>query len=101
MTPTPPGYADASDPEKGVLPAGSGSPILRKPPRSASGLMTEVDKLHGYREDVGGNGNGEKTAAKVDDFRLSLTAPDNTNVVLDGDMKKSKVTFIILCNISL
>ena len=94
----PPGYAYASDPEKGDSLTGSGTRYLRKQPPSASdsgGLMKEVDKL---REGAGED-DGEKKPAHTRDsnnLRLSLTSPpDNSNVILDDEIKKTKVSFII------
>jgi len=107
MTSAPPGYAYTSDPEKGASPTESGTPTSRKPLRTSSSgaLMMEVDKLHGYREGVDENDDREKRAANThvsDNFRLSLTAPpDNTHVVLDDDVKNTKVSSIILYHHSL
>jgi len=104
MTSAPPGYAYTSDPEKGASPTESGTPTSRKILRASSSgaLMMEVDKLHGYRDGVDENDNGEKRAAHTDNFRLSLTSPpDNTHVVLDDDVKKTKVSSIILYHHSL
>jgi len=92
----PPGYAYTSDPEKGGSPKGNKTNVLRRQHPDASGsgiLLREVDKLQGYREIPGGNGGKKPLYAHHKPNNFSLTSPDNTHVVLDEDIKKTKVSF--------
>jgi len=91
----PPVYAYASDPEKGGSPKGNKTVLRRQHPNaSGSGiLLKEVDKLQGYREIPGGHGGKKPPYAHHNPNNFSLSSPDNTNVVLDEDIKKTKVSF--------
>ena len=101
-TSAPPGYAYASDPEKGGSPKSNKANLLRRQPPSASGSkisLKEVDKLQGYREIPGGNGGKKPPHAHHNPNNFSFSSPpDNTHVVLDEDIKKTKVSFTFLFN---